>query len=210
MLGLIKPGEEVILFAPYYDSYLATLSMAGAKVRCITLHPPHFSVPIEELKSTVSQETRAIFINTPHNPTGKMFTPEELNAIATLCIRNDVLVFFDEVYDKWAYDIDHVSIASLPGIYDELIGEDILFKRMEDWIGHNPYSLDMGSAIGTCFSHFYFHHSMQWAAAAALRAPDSYFVELKRDYMENRDILVEGLKDVEIQEMTMGMNLTLK
>ena len=92
MIGLINPGDEVIMFAPFYDSYEATLSMAGAKVKGITLRPPDFAVPLEELKSTISKNTRAILINTPHNPTGKMFTREELNCIASLLLE-DIISF---------------------------------------------------------------------------------------------------------------------
>ncbi|KAK7385217.1 hypothetical protein VNO78_30930 [Psophocarpus tetragonolobus] len=201
MLGLINPGEEVILFAPYYDSYIATLSMAGAKVKSITLHPPDFSVPIEELKSTMSKDTRAILINTPHNPTGKMFTPEELKAIAALCIENDVLVFSDEVYDKLAFDMDHVSIASLPGMFERTVTMNSLGKTfsLTGWkIGWAiaPSHLTWGVRQAHAFLTFASATPMQWAAAAALRAPDSYFVELKRDYRAKRDILVQGLKDV--------------
>ena len=111
ILGLINPGDEVILFAPFYDSYEATLSMAGANVKAITLSAPDFAVPLEELKAAVSKNTKAIMINTPHNPTGKMFTREELEFIATLCKENDVLLFSDEVYDKLAFEADHISMA---------------------------------------------------------------------------------------------------
>ena len=116
MLGLINPGDEVILFAPFYDSYEATLSMAGAEIKAVTLRPPDFSVPLNELKFAISKKTGAILINTPHNPTGKMFTREELETIAALCIENDVLVFTDEVYDKLAFEAEHISMASLPGM----------------------------------------------------------------------------------------------
>ncbi|KAL5145455.1 Methionine aminotransferase [Glycine soja] len=145
VLGLINPGDEVILFTPLYDCYEANLTMAGAKIKSISLHPPDFAVPIEKLKSIVSSNTRAILINTPHNPTGKMFTLEELNAIASLCIENDVLVFADEAHS---------------------------------------------------FVTFSSPNALQCAAAVALRAPDSYYVELKRDYIAKRAILVEGLKAV--------------
>ncbi|WJX32563.1 hypothetical protein P8452_20872 [Trifolium repens] len=128
VLGLINPGDEVILFAPFYDSYSATLSMAGANIKSITLRPPDFAVPIEELKSIISKNTRAILINTPHNPTGKIFTREELNTIASLCIENDVLVFTDEVYDKLAFDMEHISIASLPGMFDRTVTMNSLGK----------------------------------------------------------------------------------
>ncbi|XP_054791675.1 uncharacterized protein LOC129297364 [Prosopis cineraria] len=201
MLGLINPGDEVIMFAPFYDSYEATLSMAGAKIKGITLCPPDFAVPIEELKSAISKNTRAIIINTPHNPTGKMFTQEELQVIASLCIENDVLVFTDEVYDKLAFDMDHISMASLPGMFERTVTMNSLGKTfsLTGWkIGWAiaPPHLTWGVRQAHSFLTFATSTPMQWATAAALRAPDSYFVELKRDYMVKRAILVEGLKAV--------------
>ncbi|KAE9608994.1 hypothetical protein Lal_00020440 [Lupinus albus] len=201
ILGLINPGDEVILFAPFYDSYEATLSMAGAKVKSITLRPPDFAAPIEELKSAISKNTRAILINTPHNPTGKIFTQEELNSIASLCIENDVLVFSDEVYDKLAFDMEHISPASLPGMFERTVTMNSLGKTfsLTGWkIGWAiaPPHLTWGLRQAHSFLTFATSTPMQSAAAAALRAPDSYFVELKRDYMAKRAILVEGLEAV--------------
>ncbi|KAM3306080.1 putative N-succinyldiaminopimelate aminotransferase DapC [Capsicum chacoense] len=199
MLGLINPGDEVILFAPFYDSYEATLSMAGAKVKCITLRPPDFSLPIDELKSAVSKNTRAILLNTPHNPTGKMFTREELNVIASLCIENDVLVFADEVYDKLAFEMEHISVASLPGMYDRTVTMNSLGKTfsLTGWkIGWAiaPPHLTWGVRQAHSYLTFATSTPMQYASATALRAPDSYFEELKRDYSAKKAILVEGLK----------------
>ncbi|KAL2467698.1 Pyridoxal phosphate (PLP)-dependent transferase superfamily protein [Forsythia ovata] len=201
MLGLINPGDEVILFAPFYDSYEATLSMAGAKIKCITLRPPDFSIPIDELKSVVSKNTRAILMNTPHNPTGKMFTQEELNAIASLCIENDLLVFSDEVYDKLAFEMDHISIASLPGMYERTVTMNSLGKTfsLTGWkIGWAiaPPHLTWGVRQAHSFLTFATSTPMQFAAATALRAPDSYYEELRRDYMAKKNILVEGLNSV--------------
>ncbi|KAL2503556.1 Pyridoxal phosphate (PLP)-dependent transferases superfamily protein [Abeliophyllum distichum] len=201
MLGLINPGDEVILFAPFYDSYEATLSMAGAKIKCITLQPPDFSIPIDELKSVVSKNTRAILMNTPHNPTGKMFTQEELNAIASLCIENDLLVFSDEVYDKLAFEMDHISIASLPGMYERTVTMNSLGKTfsLTGWkIGWAiaPPHLTWGVRQAHSFLTFATSTPMQFAAATALRAPDSYYEELRRDYMAKKNILVEGLNSV--------------
>ncbi|CAA2983299.1 probable N-succinyldiaminopimelate aminotransferase [Olea europaea subsp. europaea] len=201
MLGLINPGDEVILFAPFYDSYEATLSMAGGEIKCITLRPPDFSIPIDELKSVVSKNTRAILMNTPHNPTGKMFTREELNAIASLCIENDVLVFSDEVYDKLAFEMDHISIASLPGMYERTVTLNSLGKTfsLTGWkIGWAiaPPHLTWGIRQAHSFLTFATSTPMQFAAATALRAPDSYYEELRRDYMAKKSILVEGLKSV--------------
>lgn len=201
ILGLINPDDEVILFAPFYDSYLATLSMAGAKVKSITLRPPDFSVPIDELKAAVSKNTRAILMNSPHNPTGKMFTREELNVIASLCIENDVLVFSDEVYDKLAFEMDHISIASLPGMYGRTVTMNSLGKTfsLTGWkIGWAiaPPHLTWGVRQAHSYLTFATSTPMQWAATVALRAPDSYYKELKRDYSAKKAILVDGLKDV--------------
>ncbi|XP_021900691.1 uncharacterized protein LOC110816703 isoform X2 [Carica papaya] len=201
MLGLINPGDEVILFAPFYDSYEATLSMAGAKIKCITLRPPDFAIPIDELRSTISKNTRAILINTPHNPTGKMFTREELDIIASLCIDNDVLVFTDEVYDKLAFEMDHISMASLPGMYERTVTMNSLGKTfsLTGWkIGWAiaPPHLTWGVRQAHSFLTFATSTPMQWAATTALKAPDSYYDELKKDYMAKKAILVEGLQAV--------------
>ncbi|KAK9096016.1 hypothetical protein Sjap_021513 [Stephania japonica] len=201
ILGLINPGDEVILFAPFYDSYEATLSMAGAKIKGITLRPPDFSVPIEELKVAITKDTRAILINTPHNPTGKMFTRKELDLIASLCIKNDVLVITDEVYDKLAFEADHISMASLPGMYERTVTLNSLGKTfsLTGWkIGWAiaPPHLIWGVKQAHAFLTFATSTPMQFAAATALRAPDSYYEELKRDYMAKKAILVEGLEAV--------------
>lgn len=199
ILGLINPGDEVILFAPFYDSYEATLSMAGAKIKCITLRPPDFSVPIDELKSAITKNTRAIMINTPHNPTGKMFTREELETIATLCQENDVLVFTDEVYDKLAFEADHISMASLPGMYERTVTMNSLGKTfsLTGWkIGWAiaPVHLTWGVRQAHSFLTFATSTPMQWAASVALRSPETYYEELKSDYMAKKAILVDGLK----------------
>lgn len=199
ILGLINPGDEVVVFAPFYDSYEATLSMAGAKIKCVTLRPPEFSVPLDELKSVISKDTRAIIINTPHNPTGKMFTREELNEIATLCIKNDILVFADEVYDKLAFEMEHISMASLPGMYERTVTWNSLGKTfsLTGWkIGWAiaPLHLTWGVRQAHSFLTFATSTPMQYAAATALSAPDAYFEELKEDYMAKKAILVDGLK----------------
>ncbi|KAH0919200.1 hypothetical protein HID58_026860 [Brassica napus] len=201
MLGLINPGDEVILFAPFYDSYEATLSMAGAKVKCITLRPPGFDIPLDELKAAVTSETRAILMNTPHNPTGKIFTREELEAIASLCIENDVMVFSDEVYDKLDFEMDHICIASLPGMYERTVTMNSLGKTFSltgwkiGWAVAPPH-LTWGIRQAHSYLTFATSTPMQAAAVAALEAPESYYTELKRDYSEKKEILVKGLKEV--------------
>ncbi|KAL6504552.1 hypothetical protein OROGR_026475 [Orobanche gracilis] len=201
ILGLINPGDEVVLFAPFYDSYEATLSIAGAKIKSVTLKPPYFALPNEELKSVVSENTRAILMNTPHNPTGKMFTEEELKEIASLCIENDVLVFSDEVYDKLAFEMDHISIASIPGMFERTVTLNSLGKTfsLTGWkIGWAiaPAHLTWGVRQAHSYLTFATSTPMQYAAATALRADDSYYEELRRDYVAKKNILVEGLKSV--------------
>lgn len=100
VIGLINAGDEVILFSPFYDSYEANLFMVDAKIKAVTLRPPFFTVPEDELRAAFSSKTRAIVINTPHNPTGKVFSRKELELIAELCKQHDVIAITDEVYDK--------------------------------------------------------------------------------------------------------------
>ncbi|CAN1291636.1 Probable N-succinyldiaminopimelate aminotransferase DapC [Linum perenne] len=165
MLGLINPGDEVILFAPFYDSYEATLSMAGAKIKSITLRPPNFSVPLDEFKSAISKNTRAVLINTPHNPTGKMFTREELG-----------------MYERT------VTLNSLGKTFS-LTGWKI------GWAIAPPH-LTWGVRQAHSYLTFATSTPMQSAAAVALRAPDSYYEELKKDYSAKKELLVKGLKEV--------------
>lgn len=201
MLGLVNPGDEVIMFSPFYDSYQAALSMAGAKVRSITLHPPDFSFSVDELKSIFSKNTRAIMINTPHNPTGKMFTREELEVIASLCIENDILAFSDEVYDKLTFEAEHISLASLPGMYERTVTLNSLGKTfsLTGWkIGWAiaPPNLTWGVRQAHAFLTFATSTPMQSAASVALGAPDTYYQELRSDYLSKKAILVDGLKAV--------------
>uniref|UniRef100_A0A0D6R2G3 Aminotransferase class I/classII large domain-containing protein n=1 Tax=Araucaria cunninghamii TaxID=56994 RepID=A0A0D6R2G3_ARACU len=201
MLGLINPGDEVILFAPFYDSYEATLSMSEAKIKTVTLRPPDFAVPEKELREAFSEKTRAIMINTPHNPTGKMFSQKELELIASLCIENDALAFTDEVYHKLVFEEEHISMASLPGMYERTVTMNSLGKTfsLTGWkIGWAiaPPHLTWGVRQAHSFLTFATSTPMQWAAATALNAPDSYYEELVKDYRAKKNILVDGLKDV--------------
>ncbi|CAA6664946.1 unnamed protein product [Spirodela intermedia] len=199
MLGLVNLGDEIIVFAPFYDSYQATLSMAGARVRSITLRPPDFAVPIAELRAAFSEKTRAILLNTPHNPTGKMLTMAELQEIAALCVEYDSLAFCDEVYDKLAFEAEHISLASLPGMFERTVTMNSLGKTfsLTGWkIGWAiaPATLTWGVRQAHAFLTFATSTPMQHAAAAALSTPDGYYEELRRDYAVKKEILVEGLR----------------
>ena len=119
--GVCDAGDEVVLFEPFYDSYRASVSMAGAQSRFVTLHAPGWKFDPRELEAAFTAKTRAIVLNTPQNPTGKVFSRDELEAIARLCIERDVLCITDEVYEHLVYEGKHVPIATLPGMRERTI-----------------------------------------------------------------------------------------
>src|ERR687892_1440205 len=122
LLGLVNPGDDVVCFEPYYDSYAASIAMAGATRRPVTLRPPDWAFDPGALTAAISPRTRVLLLNTPHNPTGKVFTRAELQLIADVCREHDVLVLADEVYDRIVYDgHEHVPIATLPGMWERTL-----------------------------------------------------------------------------------------
>ncbi|XP_078444163.1 pyridoxal phosphate (PLP)-dependent transferases superfamily protein [Wolffia australiana] len=202
VLGLVDPGDEVILLAPFYDSYLAVLSMAGATVKSVTLRPPEFALPLEELTAAFSPRTRAILVNSPHNPTGKVLSRAELNHIAGLCQAHDALVFSDEVYDKLVFGgEEHVSPASIPGMYQRTVTMNSLGKTfsLTGWkVGWAvaPPALTWGIRQAHAYLTFATATPLQHAAAVALASPPEYYAELRRDYAAKKEILVAGLEEV--------------
>ena len=121
MLSLLEPGDEVVLFEPYYDSHVAGIAMAGAQRRLVTLRPPHYRFDPDELAAAIGPRTRMIVVNSPHNPTGKVFDRGELELIAELCREHDLLAVTDEVYEHLAYDGEHIPMATLPGMRERTI-----------------------------------------------------------------------------------------
>src|SRR3984893_5363158 len=121
MLALVEPGDEVIAFEPYYDSYAANIAMAGGRRLPVTPRPPDFRPDTGELAQAVTPRTRLILLNTPHNPTGSVFTSGELAAIANLAVERDLLVVTDEVYEHLVFDGEHVPIAEFPGMRERTV-----------------------------------------------------------------------------------------
>lgn len=201
-LGLIDPGDEVVLIEPFYDSYPAGTALAGATNRHITLRHPDYRIVADELAAVVNPQTRAIVLNTPHNPTGRVFDDEELAIVADLAIRNDCLVFADEVYEHLVFDGHaHRSIATLPGMWERTITLSSLGKSfsLTGWkIGWavGPESLVAGLRSAHQFLTFAVATPLQHGAVAALRVPDSYFDEFRSGYQRKRDLLAEGLDSV--------------
>lgn len=204
-LGLLNPGDEVILFEPYYDSYRAGVSLAGGVPRFVTLRPGpdgRFAFDEDELSRAFTQRTRALVLNTPHNPTGKVFTRGELALIASLCERHGVVVIADEVYERLTFDPDraHLSIASLPGMEVRTIVCSSLGKTfsLTGWkIGWAiaPPHLAAGVRAAHQFLTFATATPLQHGAAAALADPrcEPYIRGLVADYRARRDYLADSL-----------------
>lgn len=201
-LGLINPGDEVILFEPYYDSYRPCLAMAGATPRFVALRAPDFTFEVAELQAAITPRTRAIFINTPHNPTGKVFTRAELETIAALCARHDLLAVTDEVYEHLVFEgAEHVRLATLPGMFERTVTLSSLGKSfsLTGWkIGWAIGEAELITAV-RCAHQFLTYASatpLQHAAAVALDAPQSYFDQYLAEYTERRDFLCGALEDL--------------
>lgn len=200
-LGLIDPGQEVILFEPYYDSYRACAAMSGAVPRFVTLRPPDFAVDPHELRRAFSPRTRAILVNTPHNPTGKVFSQAELELIASLCREHDAIAITDEVYEQLVFEGQHIRLATLDGMWQRTVTLSSLGKifSLTGWkIGWAvaPPHLTQGVRAAHQFLTFATATPLQHGAAAALAAPASYYQEYRQAYRRRRDLLVEGLDRV--------------
>lgn len=199
MLALVEPGDEVVLFEPYYDSYRACVAMAGGVPRFVTLRAPDFTFDRAALAAAFSPRTRLVVVNTPHNPTGRVFSREELTAIAELCVRHDALCLTDEVYDRLVYAGEHVSMAALPGMRERTITMNSTGKTfsLTGWkIGWATAPAEISKALATAhqFVTFAVATPFQHAMAEAIRAPRAYFDEFLAGYCERRDHLVEALR----------------
>lgn len=198
LLGTLNPGDEVILFEPYYDSYRACVAMSGAAPRFVTLRPPDFAVPADELRRAFTDRTRAILINTPHNPTGKVFSRDELELIASLCRAHDCLAITDEVYERLVFSGEHISMAKLDGMRERTITLSSLGKTfsLTGWkIGWAIAPPPLTAAVRAAHQFITFATAtpLQHGAVAALRAPESYYRQFLAEYRRKRDLLVDGL-----------------
>ncbi len=200
-LGLVEPGREVVLFEPYFDSYPACVAMAGAVPRFVTLRPPDFAVDPRELAAAVTPRTRAILVNTPHNPTGHVFSRGELELIADVCRRHDLIAITDEVYERLVFEGQHIRLATLDGMRPRTVTLSSLGKTfsLTGWkIGWAvaPPELTRGVRAAHQFVTFATATPLQHGAAAALQAPASYYEAFLAQYRRRRDLLVDGLSDV--------------
>jgi N-succinyldiaminopimelate aminotransferase len=206
LIALLDPGDEVVLFEPMYDSYAAGVAMAGGVPRPVPLHPPADGVgpwtfDPDELRAALTRRTKLLLVNTPHNPTGKVFTPAELALLAGLAIEHDLLVLTDEVYEHLVFDgTRHLSMATMPGMRERTLVVSSAGKtfNVTGWkIGWICGPAPLVSAVRTAkqFLTYVNGGPFQPAVAAGLGLPDSYFAAAARDLEYRRDVLVQGLTD---------------
>jgi N-succinyldiaminopimelate aminotransferase len=201
LLALLEPGDEVIAFEPYYDSYVANIAMAGGTRVPLTLRAPDFRPDLDKLAAAITGKTRLLLLNSPHNPTGMVLTREETQAIADLAIRNDLLVVTDEVYEHLVYDREHVPFATLDGMRERTVSVSSAGKAFSftgwkvGWVTGTP---EIVSAVRTTkqFLTFVSSGPFQYAVAEALTLPDSYFGTLATDLKSKRDLFASGLADI--------------
>jgi N-succinyldiaminopimelate aminotransferase len=199
--ALLDPGDEVVLFEPYYDAYRPGISLAGATERIVRLVPPDFTFDPAELEAAVGPKTRLLLLNSPNNPAGKVFTREELETVAGVCTRHDLLAVTDEVYEHIVFDGEHIPLATLPGMRERIVtissaGKTFSFTGWK--IGWTCAAPPLAAAVRAAhqFITYAVATPFQHAMAAALQAPDDYYRELGEGYRARRDRLCEGLTDI--------------
>ncbi|MDX2044637.1 MAG: aminotransferase class I/II-fold pyridoxal phosphate-dependent enzyme [Acidobacteriota bacterium] len=211
MLAVIDPGEEVIVFEPYYENYGPDVILSGAVMRYVTLHAPDETSPVwhfdrDELRAAFNEKTKAIVITTPHNPTGKVFTREELRFIADLCIEFDALALTDEIYEHILYPdsargIEHVAMATLDGMRDRTVTINSLSKTysVTGWrVGYAIAAPDLINGIRQVHDFLTVGAAapLQEAGVYAMSLPRSYYDHLQSDYQRRRDFLLGVLEEV--------------
>jgi N-succinyldiaminopimelate aminotransferase len=200
LLALCEPGDEVVTFEPYYDSYAACIAMAGAERRVVQLQPPDYSFDVDALAAAFSPRTRLVLLNSPHNPTGKVFSREELDAVAALCVEHDVLAVTDEVYEHLVFDGTHVPLATLPGMRDRTVTISSGGKTFSctgwkvGWVCATPALV---TAVRTAKQFLTYVNAgpLQYGIAVGLGLPEATFHALAADLREKRDRLSRGLAD---------------
>ncbi|WP_042378863.1 pyridoxal phosphate-dependent aminotransferase [Streptacidiphilus melanogenes] len=200
LLALLEPGDEVIAFEPFYDSYAACIAMAGATRVPLTLRAPSFRPDLDRLRALITPRTRLLLLNSPHNPTGMVLTGDELAAIAALAVEHDLLVVTDEVYEHLVFaPAAHRPLASFPGMRERTVsissaGKTFSFTGWKvGWVTGTP---ELVAAVRTAKQYLTYVSAgpFQYAVADALRLPDSYFTTLRADLTRKRDLLADGLR----------------
>ncbi|GCD90524.1 aminotransferase [Nocardioides sp. LS1] len=209
LLGLVNPGDEVVVLEPYYDSYVAMIQMAGGVRRPVTLRAPDFRLDPDELRAAVTDRTRFLLVNSPHNPTGTVLTREELGAIAAVAIEHDLTVITDEVYEHLVYSDasghhEHVPLATLPGMFERTLtlssaGKSYSFTGWKVGWATGPAELVGAVLAAKQWLTFTSGSPLQPAVAHALDEAPDWPAQLARDLQGRRDLLCAGLADVGLE-----------
>jgi N-succinyldiaminopimelate aminotransferase len=205
--GLLEAGDEVVLFEPFYDAYPAALAMAGAVPRVVTLGGPEFRYDPAALEAAVGPRTRALLLNSPNNPAGKVFARDELAHIAEVCRRHDILAITDEVYEHIVFEGEHIPLASLPGMRERVVTISSTGKTfgLTGWkIGYSCAPPAISAALRTAHQFITFCNAtpFQHALVAALETGDAYYQALGADYRARRDRLCRGLAEAGFRVLT--------
>ncbi|MEC8119329.1 MAG: pyridoxal phosphate-dependent aminotransferase [Actinomycetota bacterium] len=207
LLAICEQGDEIITFEPYYDSYAASIALAGGVRRVITLNTPDYSFSIDDLEKLITAKTKAILLNSPHNPTGKVFTHNELSHIANLCIEHDLVAICDEVYEHLVFEGQHIPLIQYPGMRDRTIqissaGKTFSFTGWKiGWVCAQPALLDTVRTAKQ-FLTYVNGAPFQHAIAEALNLPDHYFDNFLEDMKVKRDCLSQGLEKAGLATFT--------
>ena len=200
LLGLCEPGDEVVMFEPFYDSYAAAVAMAGATARTVTLRPPDWSWQPADLERAVTPRTRLVLLNTPHNPTGKVFSREELGEVSRVCIERGLLAVTDEVYEHLVYDGEHVPLATLDGMAERTVvlssaGKTFSFTGWKIGWACGPAALVARVRAAKQFLTFATGTPFQHAVAVGLNAGDRLVAPLRDSLRARRDLFCDGLEE---------------
>lgn len=211
MLGVVNPGDEVIFFEPYYESYIPNCFITQSTPRFVPLRlsaSGTWEFDPDELRRAFNAKTKVIIINSPHNPTGKVFTRDELQLIADLCIAHDVIAVTDEIYEFITYDsAAHIPIATLPGMAERTITISGMSKTFSvtGWrLGYAIAPADLMSGVRKAhdFMSVCAATPLQVAGVAMLQLGDDYYQQLRKDYAERRDFALEMLREVGFRPVT--------